>query len=181
MIYCPKCGSVIPDNIKASFCGECGSNLDLDERPHVDSLDSTLNTPKASNIANPSPPKPIIKPKPIPPKPIIEPRFNPAPDFAKKNSEISLDVITRRLANDLISDFIKLKLIQENRFRILGLECLKCGSHSSLGLIQHYETAANRSKYSTSFKTRSIRVPICVLKSFLVQQYIIEMKKLWGC
>lgn len=48
-----------------------------------------------------------------------------------------------------------------NDLEFLGLECLKCGSQSSLTLFTHSETVSTEHKRSTSYRTRSIKVPVC--------------------
>ncbi|MFX1528880.1 MAG: zinc ribbon domain-containing protein [Promethearchaeota archaeon] len=45
--------------------------------------------------------------------------------------------------------------------RSLGLECLKCGSTSFLTVFNHSETVSTTHRRYTSYKTRSIRVPLC--------------------
>ncbi len=162
MVYCPKCGSTIPDNIRASFCGECGATINLDARLPPPSIEPASKPSKPFVKPSSSPPKPLIESEPIPPKPLIKPSSSRPPSIlANKNNERPLDAITRKLANDLIEDFLRFKLIEEAKFRILGLKCLRCGSVSSLALVTHSETAGTRSGFSASYKTKSTRIPIC--------------------
>jgi hypothetical protein len=85
----------------------------------------------------------------------------PTVDLTNKPYDLAVDSIHSELISDIIKDFIKLKLIEESRSRILGLECLKCGSVSSLKLFLHSETVATSTRYSTTHRTKSIKIPVC--------------------
>lgn len=50
---------------------------------------------------------------------------------------------------------------QSELLSLSGLECLKCGSKTSLTLFTHSVTTSTSHRRYTSYKTKSIKIPVC--------------------
>lgn len=59
------------------------------------------------------------------------------------------------------SETMQGKLNQLNTLNFMGLECLKCGSQSSLTFFKHAQTISIEHKSYTNYKTKSINIPFC--------------------
>ncbi len=67
-MFCPKCGTSVPDGSK--FCETCGNNMQLAEQENQAQPETQEATPQYE------PPKPV---QPEPPKPVPQPVYQPQP------------------------------------------------------------------------------------------------------
>ncbi|MHA1239422.1 MAG: zinc ribbon domain-containing protein [Promethearchaeota archaeon] len=58
-------------------------------------------------------------------------------------------------------EVIQNKFNELNTLNFIGLECLKCGSHSSLTLFKQTQTISVEHRRYTNYKTKSINIPLC--------------------
>lgn len=76
---CPNCGATVQED--ASFCGQCGSNLNLNSSATVGSgMTSAPNS--LPDVPDLVPPDPLIAPEPI----MSSPPSNPEPDYTSSPS-----------------------------------------------------------------------------------------------
>ncbi|MFX0029058.1 MAG: hypothetical protein ACFE8B_07605 [Candidatus Hermodarchaeota archaeon] len=177
MQKCPKCGTRFTPSFQMNFCGECGANLESFKQIQKD----PQNDLKAKPIL-----EPIQKESQVElnisqdiSKDVLEPiqkesqvELNISQDISKDvfepfrdNSQIALndnqDTLSREEIISAVADYISRKMVENIKVKFLGLECLKCGSQLSLKLFLHSETIDTSTRYSTSHRTKSIRIPVC--------------------